>query len=188
MIEFAFTRVSVLIWLSWARQSTLAIKCDVTRSYAAIWHLAFREAFLFHGSRQPTLHFEGVKIIPLFFWTGDIWTAPFRAGGALWTACVYSFNKRTAIYMRLNRGIIILYIFVVYQHLKSTCAVVCSEFKPWIFVLNFMPKDLHFACVHTAYRVRQRILTTYHYHAISFFSARPPVHFGDCKLTETKNI
>ena len=72
--------------------------------------------------------------------------------------------------------------------MKSTCTVVCAEFVPGVFVLHFMPKDLHFVCVHIVYRVRQRILTFYHYRTLPFFSARPPVHFGDYELMGTKKI
>ena len=45
-------------------------------------------------------------------------------------------------------------------------------FLPWLFVLHFMPKDLHFACVHTVYRMRQWIFTAYHYRTLSL-GARP---------------
>ena len=74
-----------------------------------------------------------------------------------------------------------VYIFIVYQHMKSTCTFVCADIVSWVTVLHLMPKDLHFACVHTVYRVRQRILTAYHYRTLSvfffvFFGARPPVH------------
>ena len=48
---------------------------------------------------------------------------------------------------------------------------VCTEFVPRVFVLHFMPQDLHFACVHTLHTVRQRILTAYHYRTLSFFLA-----------------
>ena len=51
----------------------------------------------------------------------------------------------------------------------STCTVVCAEFVPWVFVLHFMLRDLHLASVHRVYRVRQRILTGYHYRTLSCF-------------------
>ena len=62
-----------------------------------------------------------------------------------------------------------VYIFVAYQHMWSTD--VCADLVPWVFVLHFMPKDLHFAYEHTVYRVRQRIFTAYHYCTLSFFLA-----------------
>ena len=48
--------------------------------------------------------------------------------------------------------------------------VVCAEFVTLIAVLLFMPKGSHFASIHTAYKERQRNLTTLHYR---FFSAGP---------------
>ena len=64
---------------------------------------------------------------------------------------------------------------------------VCAEFVPCVFVLHFMPTDLHFACAHTVYRVRQRISTAYSYRKLSFFYS-PPVRFGDYELTGTKQM
>ena len=55
-----------------------------------------------------------------------------------------------------------------------------AEFVLWVFLFHFMPKNLHFACVHKVYRVRQRILTAF------CLRTRPPVQFGDYELTGTK--
>ena len=62
-----------------------------------------------------------------------------------------------------------IYIFFVYQYMESTCSVLCTYFVLWVFVLHFMPKDLHFASIRTVYRVRQRVLTEYHYCTRSCF-------------------
>ena len=70
----------------------------------------------------------------------------------------------------------------IHQHIEPT--VVCAAFVTWMGMLLFMPKDSHFAGIHTAYIKRQQNLTA-HYYRI-FFSARQPVHFGDHELTGSK--
>ena len=80
---------------------------------------------------------------------------------------------------------IFIYICVVYHYMESTFTVLCAKFVPLVFVLHFMPTDLHFACAHTVYRVRQRISTAYSYRKLSFFYS-PPVRFGDYELTGNK--
>ena len=64
-----------------------------------------------------------------------------------------------------------VHILIVSQYMESTCTVVCAEFVPRVFFLHYIPKNLHFACVHTVYRMRYRILTAYHFarFRVSFF-------------------
>ena len=72
----------------------------------------------------------------------------------------------------------------IHQHIEPT--VVCAELVTYIAVLLFIPKGSHFAAIHTAYMERQRNVTAHHYRQLFFFSARPPVHFGDQELTGNK--
>ena len=72
------------------------------------------------------------------------------------------------------------------------CTSIHQHMEPTVVVLLFMPKGSHFAGIYTAYRERQRNLAAHHYRTflfflfLFFFSARPPVHFGDHELTGTK--
>ena len=81
-------------------------------------------------------------------------------------------------------------IFIVHRYMESTCKVVCTvlEFVSWVIAFHFMPKDFHFACVHTFLWFVSGC--SQHTTIVRFrlFSARPPVHVGDYELTGTKKI
>ena len=136
-------------------------------------YMSIEETFLsfFLGSFRPARPFWGVKII-FFFLDGRYLNSTLLSGWGVVNSICVQLNHAHSYKNAAEPGYV--YIFIVYQYMESTCTVVCAEFVPWVFVLHFMPKDLHFACVHTVYRVRQRILTAYHYRTLSLFSSARP--------------
>ena len=130
---------------------------------------------------SPPVHFEWSKIVFFLYWR--YLNRTFLSG----QFCEQ--HGRTAkhvhSYGALERCVCFYVLCAsIHQHIEPT--VVCSEFLTRIVVLLFMHKGSHFVGIHTAYRERQRNLTAHHYRIFRFFSDRPPFHFGDHELTETK--
>ena len=160
----------VCVWVSVLKMCEHACQCVFVCVHIPLPVVdSVREGF-FLVPISPPVHFEGVQNRHLFSW---------RA--ILWTAWVYG-RTRAQLWGAVERDVCFYVLCTsMHQHIEPT--VLCAEFATWIVVLLFMPKGLHFAGIHTAYRERQRNLTAHHY---SFFSARPQVHSGDHELTGTK--
>ena len=117
---------------------------------------------------SPPVHFEGSKIRTLFLLDGRYLNSTFLGQSDAVNSICVQLNRAHSYKDAVEPEYVS--ILIVCQYMQSTCTVVCAEFVPSVFVLHFMPKNLHFACVHTVYRGRQRILRAYRHRTLSLFS------------------
>ena len=129
--------------------------------------------FLWFPSARPSILSEP-KIIIFFLdmrYLNSIFLGERSAVNSMFIQLIYAHSNKDAVEH------VYVYIFIVYQYMESTYTVSCvSGFVPWVFVLHFMPKDLHFDCAHRVYRRRQRILTAYHCRRYAFVFFIAPTH------------